>query len=316
MRQPRQLFIVMFALVALMAGACGGSTADPGASGNSPEGAESTRVVQHAMGNTEIAGQPKRVVVLDTGELDSVLALGVTPVGAVRADATSGLQSYLADRTHDVKTVGTINEPDLEAIAALQPDLILSNKVRHEAIYDRLSGIAPTVFAEKVGVAWKENFLLAGDALDKREDAGHILAEYEQKAKQVGQQFGDPSGRTVSMVRFIPGSIRLYAKGSFIGTILDDAGFVRPASQQVDKTFVEVSPEKISQADGDLLFFAAYGSTGQAEQDKLTAGPLWQRLGAVSGGRAHEVPDDLWYLGIGPIAADLVLDDLKGFAIL
>jgi iron complex transport system substrate-binding protein len=43
------------------------------------------------MGSTEITGNPKRVVVLDTGELDSVLALGVTPVGAVRADATTGL---------------------------------------------------------------------------------------------------------------------------------------------------------------------------------------------------------------------------------
>jgi iron complex transport system substrate-binding protein len=314
MRQPRQLFMVVFALVALMVTGCGGSGADPGASGSSPEAAERARVVQHAMGSTEITGQPKRVLVLDTGELDSVLALGVAPVGAVRADATSGLQSYLADRAHEVKVVGTINEPDLEAIAALKPDLILSNKVRHEDIYDRLRGIAPTVFAENVGVAWKENFLLAGEALGKREQAERILADYEQKAKQVGQQFGDPSKRTVSMVRFTPGSIRLYAKGSFIGTILDDAGFARPASQQVNKTFVEVSPEQISQADGDLLFYTAYGSTSQAEQDKLTAGPLWQRLGAVSGGRAHEVPDDLWYLGIGPIAADLVLDDLKGFA--
>lgn len=145
------------------------------------------------MGSTEITGQPKRVVGLDTGELDSVLALGVTPVGAVRADATSGLRSYLADRAHDVQLVGTINEPDLEAIAALQPDLILSNKVRHEDVYDRLSGIAPTVFAEKVGVAWKENFLLAGDALGKRGEAERILAEYEQKATQVDKTFVEVS---------------------------------------------------------------------------------------------------------------------------
>jgi iron complex transport system substrate-binding protein len=59
-----------------------------------------------------------------------------------------------------------------------------------------------------------------------------------------------------------------------------------------------------------VLFYSSYGET---EQDQLTAGPLWQRLGAVSSGRAHEVPDDLWYLDIGPIAARLVLDDMKGF---
>ena len=306
MRQPRRLVVVVFALVALLVSCCGDSGADPGAGGSDA----ASRTVQHAMGSTEITGNPARVVVLDTGELDSVLALGVTPVGAVRADANIGLQSYLAERTQGVEMVGTIIEPNLEAIATLQPDLILSNKVRHEDLYDELSGIAPTVFAENVGVAWKENFLLAGEALGKREQAERILADYEQKAQQVGQQFGDPGALTVSMLRFIPTGIRLYGEGSFIGTILSDAGFARPQSQQVDKTFVEISREQLSLADGDLLFYASLGDT---EQDSLTTGPLWRSLDAVSSGRAHEVPDDLWYLGIGPIAADLVLDDMKGY---
>ncbi|MGH3885714.1 MAG: ABC transporter substrate-binding protein [Pseudonocardiaceae bacterium] len=312
MRRPRRLIVVLFALVALIATGCGGSGVNRG---DPPTGAGSAaRIVQHAMGSTEITGEPERVVVLDTGELDSVLALGVTPVGAVRTDATSGLQSYLADRVQDVTMVGSNNEPNLEAIAALRPDLILSSKLRHEALYDKFSGIAPTVFAERYGVTWKENLLLAGDALGKREEAERILADYEQKAKQVGQQFGDPGALAVSMVRFYPANIRLYGEGSFIGTILRDAGFARPQSQQVDKTFVEVSAEQVAQADGDVLFYSAYGSTGKDAQGKVTANPLWQRLGAVSGGRAHEVSDDLWYLGIGPIAADLVLDDMKGFA--
>lgn len=311
MRRPRRLMVVVFALLALMVTGCGGGGADRDAAG----GADAApRLVQHAMGSTEIIGKPKRVVVLDTGELDSVLALGITPVGAVRTDATSGLQAYLADRVQDVTMVGSNKDPNLEAIAALRPDLILSSKLRHEALYDKFSGIAPTVFAEKVGVTWKENFLLAGDALCEREEAERILADYEQKAKQVGQQFGDPGALEVSMVRFYPANIRLYGEGSFIGTILRDAGFARPQSQQVDKTFVEVSAEQVSQADGDVLFYSAYGSSGKDAQDKVTANPLWERLDAVSGGRAHEVRDDLWYLGIGPIAADLVLDDMKGFA--
>jgi iron complex transport system substrate-binding protein len=306
----------MIALLVLLGvpllGACGAAGTDRDGAGSTPD--DTTRVIHHATGDTTITGRPQRVVVLDTGELDSVLALGVTPVAAVRADATSGLPSYLAGRASDVAVAGTIGEPDLEAIAALQPDLILSNKVRHEDLYDRLSGIAPTVFAEKVGVAWQENFRLAAEALGQQAKAQRILAEYADKAKRTGQAFGDPAALQVSMVRFLPGSIRLYGQGSFIGTILADAGFARPPAQRVDKTFVEVSPEQLGQANGDLLFYAAYGSTGKAEQDQLTAGPLWQRLSAVSGGRAHEVSDDLWYVGIGPIAADLVLDDLQWYA--
>ena len=56
--------------------------------------------------------------------------------------------------------MGTIAEPNLEAIAALQPELILPNKARHEDPYPRLAQIAPTVFAERVGAVWKGNFAL------------------------------------------------------------------------------------------------------------------------------------------------------------
>lgn len=66
-----------------------------------------------------------------------------------------------------MKLVGTIEEPNLEAIAALEPDLVISSKVRHEQIYDELSAIAPTVFAENAGATWKENVLLYGEAVGR-----------------------------------------------------------------------------------------------------------------------------------------------------
>lgn len=303
-----QFCAVVLSVVALAASACGGAAPAP-----APE-AEAPRTVAHAMGSTEISGTPERVVVLDTGELDSVLALGVTPVGAVTATQGAPLQGYLGDRTRDVQIVGTIAEPNLEAIAALQPDLILSNKVRHADIYPLLAGIAPTVFAEKVGVAWKENFLLAGEALGKAPEAKQLLDDHLAKAKETGGVFGDPAATTVSMVRFLPGKIRLYGEGSFIGTVLADAGFARPAVQQVDETFVEVSAEQIGQAEGDLVFYAGFGPEGAAGLAAVTAGPLWRSLPAVTQGRAHEVSDDLWYLGIGPIAAGMILDELRGYA--
>ena len=306
-RLPAVVATAVVAVVAMAASACGGTTTQA-------EAPAATRTVVHAMGTTEVGAAPTRVVVLDTGELDSVLALGVTPVGAVEATATAGLQAYLGERTRDVQVVGTIAEPNLEAIAALRPDLILSNKVRHEDIYDSLSGIAPTVFAERVGVAWKENLRIAGEALGRSADAERILADHQTAAQEIGRRFGDPAATAVSMVRFIPGSIRLYGTGSFIGTILADAGFARPAVQQVDTTFVEVAPEQVGQAEGDLVFYAAFGDQGAADLAAVTAGPLWQSLPAVTGGRAHQVSDDLWYLGIGPIAAGLVLDELATYA--
>nr|WP_255426429.1 iron-siderophore ABC transporter substrate-binding protein [Pseudonocardia sp. C8] len=283
-----------------------------GGAGGGAEGPKHS--VQHAMGASDVPVNPQRVVVLDTGELDSVLALGVKPVGAVRADEVTGPQSYLGQKAQGIQEVGTIEAPNLEAIAALKPDLILSNSVRHKDIYPQLSEIAPTVFAASVGKSWKENFRLAGTALGKSDQAEKILADYQNKAKQVGTAFGNPAQVEVSMVRFMANGVRVYGQGSFIGTILADAGFARPQIARTDKTFVQVGPEQITQADGDLLFYAGYGKDGMDQQAKLAAGPLWQRLGAVTRGAAHPVSDDLWYLGIGPLAANQVLDELPRYA--
>lgn len=291
----------MIAVLGLTAAGCGGATGDA---------AGPTRSVQHAMGTAQVPVNPQRVVVLDTGELDSVLALGVKPVGAVRADEATGPQAYLEQQAQGIEPVGTVDAPNLEAIAALKPDLILSNSVRHKEIYERLAGIAPTVFAASVGKTWKENFRLAGTALGKSDQAERVLSEYQTKAKAVGTKFRDPKSVEVSMVRFMANGIRLYGQGSFIGTILTDVGFARPQIARTDKTFVLVSPEQISSADGDLLFYAGYGKDGESQQAKLAADPLWKRLGAVSRGAARPVSDDLWYLGIGPLAANQVLDEM------
>jgi iron-siderophore transport system substrate-binding protein len=279
---------------------------------------EETRSVVHAAGTTELTGTPERVVVLDTGELDAVLALGVTPVGAVRTGVSDELPAYIEDAGVDpaeIQNVGTIEEPALEEIAALEPDLILSNAVRHADVYDQLSAIAPTVLAEAIGETWEDNLRLAGEALGRTDEAEQLLADYAERAAEVGARYGDPAATEVSMVRFIDGSaVRLYGEGSFIGDVLGDVGFARPEVQRTAETFVEVSREQMAQADGDLLFWAAYGDEGATAGQEITSGGLWQGLSAVQQGRAFEVSDDRWFLAIGPLGAGLVLDDLERFA--
>lgn len=84
-------FLGLIGLALLVLAACGGS----GAGGESGGGSGNKRTVEHAMGEAEIEGTPERIVVLDTGELDSVMTLGVTPVGAVESIAGAGFPAYL-----------------------------------------------------------------------------------------------------------------------------------------------------------------------------------------------------------------------------
>jgi iron complex transport system substrate-binding protein len=304
MRSPALLLGVTLA-TALTLSACGGGAELAAAPSDEP----ATRSVEHFRGTTEVPADPQRVVVLDLGELDSAVALGVKPVGAVTAPVEDGLLSYLADDVEGIELVGEIGEPNLEQIAALEPDLILGSDVRVQDFYDELSAIAPTVFTESVGVSWKENLAVHAEALGKQEEAEALLAAYDERAAEVGEKVADDT--TVSIVRFVPGEIRLYAQDNFIGTVLEDAGIARPQAQDVAEFSVTVSPEQIALADGDQIFVGTYGDPAETDGPAVLGGPLWKNLPAVAAGDVHEVDDDIWFLGTGVGAAQLVLDELE-----
>jgi iron complex transport system substrate-binding protein len=310
--RKRLALAAVAAIFGLSAAACGSSS---GTSGGTSDAAE-TREIVHAMGTTQVPAEPKRVVVLDTDKIDSALTLGIKPVGAAKAGELTGWPTYFGpDVIKDMKEVGTLQEPSLEAISLLQPDLILGSKFRQEKYYDELSKIAPTVFTDAVGKPWKENFLLDGKALGKEQQAKDLLAKYEQRADEVGAKLGDPAAVKVSLVRFMPNEIRVYGPESFSGIVLGDVGVGRPDRQLLadkeDKRFDRVSPERVSEVDGDIIFVAAYGEKAAEQQATVTAGPLWKNLSAVQAGKAYVVADETWMTGIGVTAAGKILDDLE-----
>jgi iron complex transport system substrate-binding protein len=274
---------------------------------------EFPRTIKHAMGETKLEKKPERVIVLDTGELDNVVALGIKPVGIAYTDGSPTMPSYIGAKGGTPENVGTINNLNLEAITKLDPDLILGSKLRAEAQYPKLSAIAPTVFSVRPGYVWKENFLLNAAALDRQADAAKMLEDYTTKATETGNSIEKKLGvrPTVTALRFMPDKIRLYAKKSFIGTILIDAKIGQPTPSQVDDLAATVSAEQIGKADGDFILYSTYGDATKTAQASVLGGPLWSGLNAVKTGKAKPVLDETYFLGLGVLAANVVLDDLK-----
>lgn len=98
-------------------------------------------VVQHAKGETRLAGTPRRVAVFDLAALDNLHALGVEVVAVPKANFPAHLSAYGADK---YAKVGTLFEPDAEALRALKPDLIIVGS-RSAGKYAEMSAIAPTI---------------------------------------------------------------------------------------------------------------------------------------------------------------------------
>jgi iron complex transport system substrate-binding protein len=267
------------------------------------------RTVKHALGETKLEKKPERVVVLDSGELDGVLALGMTPVGMATNAGQSGVPSYLAGKAQGIPTVGGVTELNLEAIANLKPDLILGSKLRANDLYPKLSAIAPTVMSIRPGFPWKEDFLLVADALGEEAKATGLLNDYQKRADEVKSKVqGSP---TISLVRFRPGDIRLYGNLSFIGVILKDIGLPRPKVQDIQELALEISQENIGQADGDWIFYSSYGKPETTAENTVVNGTLWKSLSAVKAGHVARVDDEVWFLGLGPIGAQATLNDLE-----
>ncbi|SUO94289.1 siderophore ABC transporter substrate-binding protein [Suttonella ornithocola] len=96
--------------------------------------------IDTARGNVTISEMPKRIAVYDWAALDSLHSLGV-PIGATTRPVEI---DYLAPVFAQAKTVGTLFEPDYEALAAYAPDLIITDGPGAVS-YEQLAKLAPTI---------------------------------------------------------------------------------------------------------------------------------------------------------------------------
>lgn len=316
-------FFVMISIFSLfLLAACGQTKEDTATTGN--ENKEDTSyTVEHAMGTTTIEKTPEKVVVLTNEGTEALLALEVTPVGAVQSWLGDPWYDHIKEDMTDVEVVGVEHEVNLEKIAALKPDLIIGNKLRQEAVYEQLSAIAPTVFSDTLRGDWKDNFTLYSKALNLEEKGKEVLSQFDAHLDEVKQNLGDKVDQEISVVRFMASQSRIYYTDSFSGVIFDQLGFKR-ASQQTElftadnklgNLAIEVGKEVIPKMDADVLFYFTYAPQGdQAALDTATEwtnDPLWKNLNAVKSGNVHEVSDAVWNTAGGVLAANIMLDEIE-----
>lgn len=275
---------------------------------------EFPRTIRHARGETVIEARPQRIVVLDSTELNSAAELGAPIVGYTETP-TQMVADYIRVALADATPVGQIVEPDLEAIAALRPDLTLSNEGRHSALYEQLSAIAPTVYGAVGGIAWRQNFDLYARTMGLEEAAAETVSEYEARITHLNTLLPDPRP-TVSLIRVRPDeSLRYYLRVNFAATVLDDLGFARPERQNVEDIQVsDLTLESLRDwSDAGLIVLGYDGGAPAEAREAIAANPLWSSLQAVRDGQYLTTSSELWYAGTGYGGAHAILDELVAF---
>ncbi|WP_409344213.1 ABC transporter substrate-binding protein [Paenibacillus sp. MBLB4367] len=302
-------------IVALFTAACGNNGEKAPKPKESAKPQDTTQSIKHAMGETKITGTPQRVVVLTTQGTETLLELGIKPVGAVKSWIGNPWYDHIKDRMDGVQVVGDETQPNMELIASLKPDLILGTKVRQEKIYDQLSAIAPTVFSENLGDSMFENFDLFAKALGKEAEGKAAMDKFNQLLKDTKSRLGDKLAFRVSLARFQPGKVRVYYKQNFAGVVLDKLGFARPDAQNKKEFSQDITKEQLPVLDGDVMFYFTSDRDGETAATETAKSwlkdPLAQNMSIVKNNRTFNVNEAIWNSAGGILAAKLLVQDIE-----
>lgn len=275
-----------------------------------------SRQVIDANGKTQtVPAQPKRIVVLSELDLDTALTLGVQPVGTVNGRGQATLPRYLLDKAGpDIAVVGDLDNPNLERLIDLDPDLILTNQTKPELL-SLLQEIAPTVVTGNWGQPWKEVFSRSAQVMNKEAEGKAFLAQYDARLQQARTQLAAHQGERLSIVRWNPKGPSYMHGGTFASSVVMEMGLARPPHQMGDKSphSPALSLESLNLLDADWLVIGTLSASGDAvdamQQAEQT--PAFQQLGAIKARRFGAVDGSLWTSTGGPQAALRVIEDVE-----
>ncbi|MGY1724875.1 iron-siderophore ABC transporter substrate-binding protein [Blastococcus sp. SYSU DS0533] len=293
------------AAIALVVTGCGAGDEPAPAESQATGGSSSSAfpvTVETAFGDVTIEEEPTRVVALGWSDAETALALGVEPVGAsdwLAVGGEDGLGDWVEQGYEEPPVLIETLEPSFEAIAALEPDLILDTRSSgEESRYGLLSQIAPTIGQpEGVGpyqTSWQQQLEMVGQALGKSEEAEELAAQVEQAFADAAAEHPEFDGTEVAVGAYTSEGFGAYVSGDSRVQFMEQLGFENKAEIEALATenfFVPVSEEQLSLLDAELtVVFPIF-----VEASEFTGNPLWQALPAVQEGRAV-VLDDLTVL--------------------
>jgi iron complex transport system substrate-binding protein len=286
----RRILAPILASLLVLAGCGGGDSESSDTSGPS---------VDTKFGSVDVPADPQRVVALGWGDAETALALGVQPVGAsdwVEFGGT-GVGPWAEDLYDEAPEIIATMEPDYEAIAALEPDLILdTNSSGEQKRYDRLSEIAPTVGVPEGG----DNYLttmdqqvdLVAEALGKEDEGKSLLDDLDQTFEDAAKDHPEFEGKSVTVAAKTSEGWGAYVEASSRVQVMERLGFTQ--SSKIDESKAEgfsvpVSEENLETLDADvLLTFPIYIPDADVTDDEA-----YQRIPAVEDGRSLVFTDDM-----------------------
>lgn len=228
--------------------------------------------IQTAQGQVTLPAEPKTVAVYDMAALDTIQAMGVTPAGTIDSIMVPALRDAAKDAAH----VGTLFEPDLEALAGLAPDLVIvggRSSTQLESVSQVATAIDMTIDTDLLPEA-RARIDAYGKLFGKEDRAAQMDATLDEKLAALKEA---AQGHDNAMIVMTNGpKMSAYGKDSRFGWIFGATGLAEAASHLDEATHGQaITHEFIAQANPDWLLVvdrgAAIGEDGQGAAQTLTS---------------------------------------------
>lgn len=306
----RVLFTALL-LAGMVAMTGGGSAIAQEASPAAPAGGntitagpgEDEVTITHTQGETVVALNPEVVVTYDLASMDTLLALGVHVAGVPELAGGTGPYDLAG-----METVGTLFEPDFEAVAALEPDLIIVAN-RSSAVFPELSEIGPTIDLSFAGVNFieelRQNTLVLGTLFGKEAEAEAAMASID--ARVAALQAATAEAGTGMIVVTSGGALTALAPGAVGGRgslIYETLGIETPVEDLEAATHGEpIAFEFLLEHNPDWLFVldrdVATGEEGGVAAEQMLDNDIVHETTAYQQGHIVYLNPFDWYIIVG-----------------
>ncbi len=275
--------------------------------GGNSEPVSETITITHELGETPVTTNPQKVVVFDYGILDALDSLGVNVTGVVQ----SGLPDYLTKYAgEEYSSIGTLKEPDMEAIFALTPDLIIISG-RQADYYEELNKIAPTIHlgidnADYLG-SFKNNMDILGQIFGKEKEVSSKVEEIEKTIAELNAKVTEKNiNGLITLAN--DGAFSVYGQESRFGIIHKEFG-VTPVDTTIDAGThgQKATFEYVAEKNPQYLFVIdrAAVTGGNTSAKELFDNELVARTDAYKNDNIVYLDPTIWYTSVGGFTSTL-----------
>ena len=264
---------------------------------------EEVITITHKLGETEVKQNPQRVVVFDYPALDTINALGVESVVGVpgKGKLQEGLKKYEDEK---YVNVGTLKEPDLEAVKSTNPDLIIIGG-RQADYYDQFTEIAPTISMSKDNANYVESMLnnitQLGEIFGVEEKAAEEVAKVEAKIAEVKAMVEAKDAKALTLM-VSEGNLSVYGDQSRFALLYEGLGFKNVDDTIDDSThgqtvtfeyIAEQNPEYLVVLDKDAI------SGGESTAANVLDNDIVKSTDAYKNDKIIYLTPAVWYTNDG-----------------